>query len=181
MDSSARGKGAGCTSKLVYFWTLSWLGPDVTAERGDQVAHVGGGSPPARAWVHTRRVAAGADADRRPALQPSPLVDRRLRGVWACQHEARCVLSGGRGQEGGAVLVIQLRGGSPVLHELELELELIQSHMTQKPMLLGEVGARALRNPEGKGKGRKVVHTSEHVAGWWGARACMCCRASGAP
>ena len=29
--------------------------------------------------------------------------------------------------------------------ELELELELIQSHMAQKPMLRGEVGARALR------------------------------------
>ncbi len=29
--------------------------------------------------------------------------------------------------------------------ELELELELILSHMTQKPMLRGEVGARALR------------------------------------
>ena len=28
---------------------------------------------------------------------------------------------------------------------LELELELIQSHMAQKPMLRGEVGARALR------------------------------------
>ena len=28
--------------------------------------------------------------------------------------------------------------------ELELELELIQSHMAQKPMLRGEVGARAL-------------------------------------
>ena len=29
--------------------------------------------------------------------------------------------------------------------ELELELELVQSHMTQKPMLRGEVDARALR------------------------------------
>ena len=29
--------------------------------------------------------------------------------------------------------------------ELELELELIQTHMTQKPMLRVEVGARALR------------------------------------
>jgi hypothetical protein len=28
----------------------------------------------------------------------------------------------------------------------ELELELIQSHMAQKPMLRGEVGARALRS-----------------------------------
>ena len=30
-------------------------------------------------------------------------------------------------------------------YPLELELELIQSHMTQKPMLRGEVDARALR------------------------------------
>ena len=30
-------------------------------------------------------------------------------------------------------------------HLAELELELIQSHMAQKPMLQGEVGARALR------------------------------------
>ena len=30
--------------------------------------------------------------------------------------------------------------------EIELELELIQSQMAQKPMLRGEVGARALRN-----------------------------------
>ena len=30
-------------------------------------------------------------------------------------------------------------------HTQELELELIQSHMAQKPMLRGEVGARALR------------------------------------
>ena len=65
--------------------------------------------------------------------------------------------------------------------QIELELELIQSHMTQKPVLRGEVGARALRNPEGRGKGRKVVHTSEHVAAWWDARACMCYRDSGAP
>ena len=31
------------------------------------------------------------------------------------------------------------------LYKRELELELIQSHMAQKPMLRGEVGARALR------------------------------------
>ena len=31
------------------------------------------------------------------------------------------------------------------LRRSELELELIQSHMAQKPMLRGEVGARALR------------------------------------
>ena len=35
-----------------------------------------------------------------------------------------------------------LPGGN---NELELELELIQSHMTQKPMLRGEVDARVLR------------------------------------
>ena len=73
------------------------------------------------------------------------------------------------------------QGPSQNTNKLELELELIQSHMTQKPMLRGEVGARALRNPEGRGRGRKVVHTSELVAAWWGARACMCCRAPGAP
>jgi hypothetical protein len=32
-----------------------------------------------------------------------------------------------------------------LLSQAELELELIQSHMAQKPMLRGEVGARALR------------------------------------
>ena len=45
--------------------------------------------------------------------------------------------------------------------ELELKLELVQSNMTQKPMLRGEVGACALLNPEGRGKGRKVVYSSE--------------------
>ena len=42
-----------------------------------------------------------------------------------------------------------LRGGPQgapfFLASLELELELIQSHMAQKPVLRGEVGARALR------------------------------------
>ena len=38
----------------------------------------------------------------------------------------------------------------------ELELELIQAHMTQKPMLRVEVGARALRNPVGRGGVRHV-------------------------
>ena len=33
----------------------------------------------------------------------------------------------------------------PVFRELELELELIQTQMTQKPMLRAEVYARALR------------------------------------
>ena len=32
-----------------------------------------------------------------------------------------------------------------LVRRFELELELILSHMTQKPMLRGEVGARALR------------------------------------
>ena len=36
---------------------------------------------------------------------------------------------------------------------LELELELIQTQMTQKPMLRVEVGARALRNQTGGGRG----------------------------
>ena len=36
---------------------------------------------------------------------------------------------------------------------LELELELIQTQMTQKPMLRVEVGARALRNQTGGGGG----------------------------
>jgi hypothetical protein len=49
-------------------------------------------------------------------------------------------------------------------YKVELELELKQSHMTQEPMLRGEVGARALRNPEGRGKGRRVIYTSEHAA-----------------
>ena len=41
----------------------------------------------------------------------------------------------------------QITGGERVVRwaELELELELIQSHLTQKPMLRGEVDARALR------------------------------------
>ena len=36
-------------------------------------------------------------------------------------------------------------------YHLELELGLIQSQMTQKPVLRDGVGARALRNPEGEG------------------------------
>ena len=35
---------------------------------------------------------------------------------------------------------------------VELELELIQTQMTQKPMLRVEVGARALRNQTGGGR-----------------------------
>ena len=40
----------------------------------------------------------------------------------------------------------------------------MQPQMTQRPVLRGRVGARALHNPEGRGKGRRVVHTSEHAA-----------------
>ena len=42
---------------------------------------------------------------------------------------------------------------------LELELELIQSHMAQKPMLRGEVGARALRvRSDVRGHGTTSAH-----------------------
>ena len=44
----------------------------------------------------------------------------------------------------GFACTVRARYG-PVLASSELELELIQSHMAQKPMLRGEVGARALR------------------------------------
>ena len=44
----------------------------------------------------------------------------------------------------------------------ELELELIQTQMTQKPMLRVEVGARALRNQTGGG------------GGWEGASSAVC-------
>jgi hypothetical protein len=47
-----------------------------------------------------------------------------------------------------------------------LEFELILVNAIQKPVLRGEVGARALRNPEGRGKGRRVVKTSEHTTAW---------------
>ena len=43
-----------------------------------------------------------------------------------------------------------MRSATP---KLELELELIQTQMTQKPMLRVEVGARALRNQTGGGGG----------------------------
>ena len=39
----------------------------------------------------------------------------------------------------------------------ELELELIQPHMTQKPVLRVEVGARVLRNPAGREGGVRHV------------------------
>ena len=38
-------------------------------------------------------------------------------------------------------------------NQLELELELIQTHMTQKPVLRVEEGARALRNQTKEGGG----------------------------
>ena len=52
---------------------------------------------------------------------------------------------------------------------LELELELIQTQMTQKPMLRVEVGARALRNQTGGGRGGGV---------WARSAACGCARSS---
>jgi hypothetical protein len=54
----------------------------------------------------------------------------------------------------------------------ELELELIQAHMTQKPMLRVEVGARALRvlikkmRLDGKGKCGCARHSSVGVDLW---------------
>ena len=49
-------------------------------------------------------------------------------------------------------------------HKLELELELIQSHMAQKPMLRGEVGARALRV---RSVSREKAWASAGVQGAW--------------
>ena len=49
-----------------------------------------------------------------------------------------------------------------VVLKVELELELIQTQMTQKPMLQVEVGARALRNQTGGG------------GGWEGASSAVC-------
>ena len=58
----------------------------------------------------------------------------------------------GRGAWPGEVAATKLEQGEmPILHTPLLlslcELELIQTQMTQKPMLRVEVGARALRNP----------------------------------
>jgi hypothetical protein len=50
----------------------------------------------------------------------------------------------------------------------EFKLGLMLSHMTQKPVLRVEYGARALRNPVGRGTGRRMVHISEHASAWWG-------------
>ena len=41
--------------------------------------------------------------------------------------------------------------------ELELELELIQSHMTQEPMLRGEVGACRIKQLTSTAKNREVL------------------------
>ena len=52
--------------------------------------------------------------------------------------------------------------------ELELELELILSQMAQKPMLRGEVGARALRvrsDVRGMGVGRESFYNSRGSVG----------------
>ena len=51
---------------------------------------------------------------------------------------------------------------------IELELELIQTQMTQKPMLRVEVGARALRNQTGGGGG------SEFSGLWVRSLECVC-------
>ena len=53
----------------------------------------------------------------------------------------------------------------------ELELELIQTQMTQKPMLRVEVGARALRNQTGGGGG---VGGSEFSGLWERSLKCVC-------
>ena len=69
-----------------------------------------------------------------------------------------------------------------------LELELIQTQMTQKPMLRVEVGARALRNPVGRGGGAARVFACG--GGWYrqastprrgGARALACAVGPQAP
>ena len=63
-------------------------------------------------------------------------------------------------------------GPYPCLAELELELELIQTHMAQKPMLRVEVGARALRvlikkmRLDGKGKCGCARHSCVGVDLW---------------
>ena len=53
-------------------------------------------------------------------------------------------------------LWIAQRTRAPFTLQHWLELELIQTQMTQKPMLRVEVGARALRNPVGRGGVRHV-------------------------
>ena len=51
-----------------------------------------------------------------------------------------------------------------IFSTFELELELIQSQMAQKPMLRGEVGARALRV---RSVSREEVWASAGVQGAW--------------
>ena len=63
-------------------------------------------------------------------------------------------------------------GGSNHVAGFELELELIQTHMTQKPVLRVEVGARALRvlikkmRLDGKGKCGCARHSCVGVDLW---------------
>ena len=57
-----------------------------------------------------------------------------------------------------------------VMNQIELELELIQFHMAQKPVLRGEVGARALRV---RSVSRKEVWASAGVQGA-GVNGCGC-------
>jgi hypothetical protein len=60
--------------------------------------------------------------------------------------------------------------GSSMRDAEELELELIQSQMAQKPMLRGEVGARALRV---RSVSREEVWASAGVQGAFGAVGCI--------
>jgi hypothetical protein len=81
-----------------------------------------------------------------------PRPRRREEGACVIQRRFVSLAAGGSHAPGG-----------PRERRFELELGLVQSQMAQKPMLRGEVGARALRNQEGRGKGRKVVHTSVQI------------------
>ena len=60
--------------------------------------------------------------------------------LWAVTHGGRRIQA-----KGWLVYMPQLPASWNSPRSLELELGLIQSHMTQKPMLRGEVDARALR------------------------------------
>ena len=60
---------------------------------------------------------------------------------------------------------LSYEGESAAILELELELELIQTHMAQKPVLRVEVGARALRV---RSVSREEAWASAGVQGaWW--------------
>jgi hypothetical protein len=74
---------------------------------------------------------AAPDGDDAP--EPAPTIE----GASAPQHE---ILLKDKLREQYDALCLRTRTLSP---RCELELELILSHMTQKPMLRGEVGARA--------------------------------------